>query len=451
MNKYTINNVDYYLADDVYKTEPESFVGCSKTSRLIIKNKKLKQNEYIYMKYIKSSNEWRASDETYKTAKVFITCEWTHNNLIKFKKTEQKTKEDIMVESMKAPPILELKEEEKFTDINGNKLEIEIRGTREINGIYFKVKDVADKFGLGDVSHTLLQKNTSFVINLHYKLFKIHKVINYQNETNKNVKYLFLTFKGLTKLLYVSQSKNAEHFQDWANNILFINQFGTKKEKQELASNLLGVNINVVKQIFNKNVSTIPCIYLLSLNTVKDLRETLNIPTEYNDEMIVCKYGCTEDIERRIKEHQNNYGKLNKVNLELVLFSYIDPKYIFDTENSISNYFHKYKLNKDEEIIIIQNKDMKNIKGQYDMVQQAFSGHIKELINKIKLLENKLNEEQLKYKLQITEYQLKYQLELKNKERENIELKHQLELINNENMYIKKELEFMSRINELQK
>lgn len=134
------------------------------------------------------------------------------------------------------------------------------------------------------------------------------------------------------------------------------------------------MHVNVVKQIFNKNVSTIPCIYLLSLNTVKDLRSTFNIPTDYDDKMIVCKYGCTEDIERRIKEHQNNYGKINKVNLELVLFSYIDPKYIFDAEKSISNYFHKYKLNKDEEIIIIDNKDMKNIKAQYDMVQQAYSG-----------------------------------------------------------------------------
>jgi len=76
MNKYTFNNKDYYLADDVYKTEPESFVGCSKTLRLIIKNKKLKPEEYLYKKYIKSKNEWLDSEEAYKSAKVFITADW---------------------------------------------------------------------------------------------------------------------------------------------------------------------------------------------------------------------------------------------------------------------------------------------------------------------------------------------------------------------------------------
>ena len=56
-----VDNKEYYLADDVYKMEPKSFVGCSKTSRLIVTNKKLKQNDYLYMKYIKSKNEWVAT------------------------------------------------------------------------------------------------------------------------------------------------------------------------------------------------------------------------------------------------------------------------------------------------------------------------------------------------------------------------------------------------------
>lgn len=59
------------------------------------------------------------------------------------------------------------------------------------------------------------------------------------------------------------------------------------------------------------------------------------------------------------------------------------------------------------------------------------------MINKIKLLENQLKEEDLKFQLQL-------------KDKENIELKYQLELLAKENMYIKGELEFMTKINELQ-
>ncbi len=51
----TIKNIEYYLADDIYKMEPHSFIGCSKTSRDIIVKKKLKPEDYIYMKYIKST------------------------------------------------------------------------------------------------------------------------------------------------------------------------------------------------------------------------------------------------------------------------------------------------------------------------------------------------------------------------------------------------------------
>lgn len=37
-----VNEIEYYLADDVYKLEPESFTGCSKTTRMIIIKKHLK-------------------------------------------------------------------------------------------------------------------------------------------------------------------------------------------------------------------------------------------------------------------------------------------------------------------------------------------------------------------------------------------------------------------------
>ena len=80
------NNEEYYNADDVYKLEPHSFIGCSKTSRLIIIRKKLKEEDYVYARYDKLSNSWISSDAMYRLAKVLLTKTWVMSNLIKFKK-----------------------------------------------------------------------------------------------------------------------------------------------------------------------------------------------------------------------------------------------------------------------------------------------------------------------------------------------------------------------------
>ena len=46
----------------------------------------------------------------------------------------------------KAPPIIVLNDSEKFCDDCGNIVEIETRGIREHDKIYFKVKDVSEQF-----------------------------------------------------------------------------------------------------------------------------------------------------------------------------------------------------------------------------------------------------------------------------------------------------------------
>lgn len=42
---------------------------------------------------------------------------------------------------------------------------------------------------------------------------------------------------------------------------------------------------------------------------------------------MVYKYGFTKDIKRRLGEHQQYYGKLEHIKIELEIFNYIDTKY----------------------------------------------------------------------------------------------------------------------------
>lgn len=439
-----VNDIEYYTADDVYSMEPESFVGCSKTSRMIVVNKKLKPTEYIYMKYIKSKNEWVASEESYKLAKVLITKKWVHNNLIKFKET--KTDQDLKIEAMKAPAILELKEEQKFVDTDGNKLEIEVRGTQERNNIYFKVKDVADKFKLGDVSTILKNSDSSFKIDIHYKLFKRPKLTEPVDKSiKKSQKLLFLTFKGLTKLLYVSHSKNAEHFQDWANNILFTIQMGTTQQKEELVGSVLGVSARVIKEVFNADTNTLPCVYLMTLNTVKNLRQSMNIDTKYNDDSIVCKYGFTKDLSRRTGEHIDTFKKIENTELKLKYYAYMDPQFMSKGESDIRLFMNALNINFNygtmEELVIIPKELMSLVHKQYEMISKNYMGHISELITKIKELEDKYEKQLLNHKYEIQ--QSKYEMQQITHTNTLLENKLEMQREKYEHEMLKKEVEIM--------
>lgn len=72
---------------------------------------------------------------------------------------------------------------------------------------------------------------------------------------------------------------------------------------------------------------------------VKDLRDTFNISNDINDTSTVYKYGFTEDLERRLREHTSDYGKMKNINISLSLFHMIDNKYMSKAENDVKHLF----------------------------------------------------------------------------------------------------------------
>lgn len=146
---------------------------------------------------------------------------------------------------MEAPPILKLKDEEKFKDAEGNVLNIEVRGERYVDKCYFKMKNFKECLDLKNLDKVILNKNTDYEENKHYKYFISKKVKLVENNSNKkkeisNKKEMFLTYLGIVKVLFVSKNYNCEHFQNWAIKILFTHQLGTKEQKQILSHKLLG-------------------------------------------------------------------------------------------------------------------------------------------------------------------------------------------------------------------
>jgi hypothetical protein len=207
-------------------------------------------------------------------------------------------------------------------------------------------------------------------------------------DVNKTSKELFLIYEGILRVLFASRSPNVKPFIKWATETLFTIQLGSTEQKQELVSNVLGVNAKAIKEVFNADRNTLPCIYLFTLNTVDKLRDTMKIDSKYSSDSIVAKYGFTKDLSRRTGEHINKYNKLQNVDLKLKYYSYVNPQYISNAETDIRDYMigfeTKLNFDKEDELVIIPKNMVKMVEKQYELIGKSYMGHIAELITKIK-------------------------------------------------------------------
>lgn len=374
MKTYTINKKTYYYADDLKKFNPHIFKGCQVAKSFATKHD-LADDKYTYAR-LNENDKWIKSDgSSKKFDKLFLRKRWFDEKYLSTNTPEEEVKD--------APDIIKLEDNEKFFNNDGEIVEIEVRGKREFDGCFFKLEDIINGFDIPNLHSTITDKRGNYKIKSHYVYLFISG-----NSENKKIKKLFLTYTGIMRVLFGSNKNTGDKFLKWASQTLFTAQMGTDDQKTVLTSKLLKVHPDVIKSVFDKSVSSLPCIYLFSIGTVKDLRKSLKIPAEYDKEEIVYKWGTTIDIKRRTREHKNDFGKIEGTNPELVLFGFIDPQYMHEAETKIKDLFKgmdlALNLNKYDELAIIPKNKFKLIKQQYDITTKAYIGHIREITEKIK-------------------------------------------------------------------
>jgi hypothetical protein len=483
---------EYYNSKDLQAYKPEFYYGCTSKPRNIITKKKIPKEEYVYATFEKLTKKWNPTEESCKKAQLLISKQWVDENYFKpssssssssstieknkivvmKKKTLQpqqpqppqtpqtpqresevlpvheyeEEEEEVLEEENghqqqeveNAPPILYLDDAEKFHDADGNVIEIETRGERDRKKIYFKVKDVSVGFGMPSLSKNILRHKYVDVENgyeygLHYKAFK--RVPS--GETNKQEMALYLTYKGLLRVLFVSRNRNVDKFQDWAEEKLFTIQMGTRDQKMKLGAEILNTSPRTLKAIFDKHAATFPSIYLMSLGKVRELRETFGIPADKPDDSTVYKFGFTEDLSRRVIELEAEYSKLPGVTMTIGTFHIIDTKYTSEAENEVremcaaSEVRVKKTTQGFNELIVLDDKQFANMKKMYRRIGDEFAGatlglqkQIAELKEKIKDYENEIV--RLKLEIEYKDNLHKKDIELKDTVIENWKLKHQL-------------------------
>lgn len=461
------SEVLYYNMKDLFEYKPEFFYGCTSKKRKIIEKKKIPASHYIYATFAKTK-EWNLCDENCKKAQLLFTKEWVdayfftasfpaitkhapqidntfddfittipaykaveeviYNNNISISEEEHEPisaanvlssipeelterNEEVIIENVEnAPSILELEEEEKFKDINGAILDIEVRGEKDRNNIFFKATDIMKAFDMPNLDIVLRDKTSNYEKGLHYICFnRISRQMNHlsknEDANKKHKKSLYLTYKGLLRVLFNSRTGNAEHFQDWAEDKLFTIQMGLSDKKEVLAAAVLNTKVENIRAVFSKYSQGFSCIYLLSLGKVERLREDFGIATDIDNSLTVYKYGFTNDIKRRLGEHNRDYGKNSRVNIDLELFNYIDPKYTSEAEGDIRDMFDSFgkslEINGRNELVALNPKEFDRIKKEYTRTGREFAGTTLEL-----------QEEVSKLKMEIVQLNLTHELEL---------------------------------------
>jgi len=393
MDIFKINGQEYYLANDLRSKCPRLFVGCQKSMPELIKKHGLGKDNYTWARLVNGNYEARASKTSNKIDKMMISIKWVHESgLLRDNNETNNCQPTNKYESL--PSLLLLEENERIYDNEGKYYNVEVRGERDPEGIYFRAKDVAKMLNKDPkyLKDALTNKDRNYVREEDYKVFIVHELSLMAQEDNKKSgrKLLYLTYYGLLKVMIISRNTNLKKFLGWVTRVVFTAHLGTKAQKKQLAVNLLDTDIKCLNYVFNKAATSLPCVYLIYIGSVKEMRKGLKLNSHYEDGQKIYKYGKTRHIKERFQQHHNNYSKLGSKNMALMKYAMVDPQFITKAEAELKAYFvdNEYVItaHKKIELVILDKNQLEGVYGTYTNIMKKYVGAYKELTDSIDLM-----------------------------------------------------------------
>ena len=258
-----------------------------------------------------------------------------------------------------APPIIKDKDLKFFVDKSGESYEVEMRGERMKDGIYFKVKDVGRVFQSERMSSTILDPRNSYKESIHFIWFKTSSHMKSSKQRAQS-KEMFLTFEGFLHALRKTRSKVADEFREWVENQVFTLAFGTVKQKKEMISTLCKVDKTFLQAFMKLVPGDLSCIYLVDTTM-----------TDGNSR--VYKFGRSNNLKDRFFKHNVTYGAGTL--LDSVIF--IPADMLSEAEalmnNSISEE-ERFQYDKAKELITLDSDGRKRIRRIMQTIADKYHG-----------------------------------------------------------------------------
>ena len=216
---------EWFFLDDLITFDQSHFRGFLKHKRRA--TQLIPESEWTFIKTTKGHFE--DSHAAYKNARVIVTKEWSETNVPSFMNKDRPT--DAV---QPAPPLLQLSKDEMFRNVDGDIVNVEVRGTRNKDDIFFRCSDVAQLFEMESLDHNIARDYNKHE---HYQLFLIAHDHPFDGR-GRTETHSFFTYPGLIEVIYRSRSGVAHRFKEWANGILFVHHLGTINQKTDLVNDL---------------------------------------------------------------------------------------------------------------------------------------------------------------------------------------------------------------------
>lgn len=384
MKVYRIAKKEYYYVDDL--KDKACFVGCSGSNSRFIKARKLEEGvDFNYFRYV--DKRYHVTQARTKGTYLMVSKDWVDSY-----------HEIDAIERKVEPPLLD--DVKAFVDSNGDVHPVEMRGERDWRKCYFLASDVAACFKIKYLENNIQRStNNHYVVNEHYCYFIKNPGVKTKTEKNSR---MFLTYKGLLRVAFNSQSEFAESFVDWVCSVVFTVHLGTIEQKKEL-----GLIKSTVKQCFDACTATVSGIYLIRLGLVSDLRELMAIPDSFDNSLTVYKYGRSENIANRYLQHYANYAKLGINDITLTYYCPLDESMVVQAEAYVKEHLQECEMKLDHQIhteIVIAKENSRVMRRLYEQLHKLHQTSNAQLSEKLKTanktietLQHELSMQQDKY------------------------------------------------------
>ena len=406
MEAHSHDGHDYYHYEDVIATYPALKKGCA-TKGNFLKRHDIESDRIYYARLI--DGEWEVRDTPKQRDKLFIRKR-------DISKLINKLHDPL-------PDVINLDDEEMFRNVDGNLMHVNVVGKREHDQCYFCVKDLMNVFDMKSLDKAIMDERGTYKKDVHYKIFQLTRSLGYSVGNGISKTQLYLTYQGLIYMANISKNKNVKPYRKWILETLFTVQLGTKEAKRKLAGKLAGISITDIKAMCSTSSSLISCIYLFQIGTVGELRESLDLSDDLDDEDVLYKWGKTQDLGSRTYSHSRTYGE----DIRLIYKSFVDKMHLTEAEAEIRAFFasKKYKINTKghKEVSLITNKNMKSVKSMYDSISVKYQGRISTMNEELKEIKNVHEKELLRKDLIIAQKDAKIALHQKDMEIMELKLK----------------------------
>ncbi|KAJ3165467.1 hypothetical protein HDU88_004264 [Geranomyces variabilis] len=294
-----------------------------------------------------------------------------------------------------APEVLSLEEAEKFQNEDGEPQEVETRGVRAANGIFFRANDVSllvSEHRLW-VTNRVTHPNSSFERGPE-KDFVSFKIVVGEDGSQRACSRLFLKYRCLVRVMNVSRTPAARRFCDWAAALLQAARMGSPEQRQEAAASILGTPLAKVREALSSFSPKPSGVYLLSLGTTM----TLKVKEEWLDVPVMRKTVKVGD-----HWHLSDYGRIRGATVELVKFIYIDSSHLTTCEATMAKYSREAgwvlrssvhevlqggskRFKPRVELAAVPKASLKHVQAFYDGKQATCGGNVKQFVAKLKAL-----------------------------------------------------------------